>query len=126
MTQDWLRLWLPVVAWMGIIWLLSDQPDLTSGLKQDFVLRKLVHMGEFAVLTWLLFRVLYPTLGGTVRMRELKMEPLAKAAFIALGYALIDEWHQTWVAGRSGNLADVAVDATGIVIACVVLFRRRG
>ena len=54
-----LSLWLPVVAWAGLIFALSSVPDLGTGLGTwDLVLRKLAHAAEFAVLGLLLLRAL--------------------------------------------------------------------
>lgn len=40
------------------------------------------------------------------------MLPLAAS----VGYACVDEWHQTFVAGREGSLRDVCFDTAGIVM----------
>ena len=55
------------------------------------------------------------------------------ALLISFAYACLDEWHQSFVAGRSGKMADVGIDAIGFVLAAVlcmavgylVLFIRR-
>lgn len=43
-----------------------------------------------------------------------------KSALLSSGFSLVyacsDEWHQTFVPGRSGQISDVCVDFTGIVI----------
>jgi len=38
---------------------------------------------------------------------------LAWAFFLTMIYAISDEYHQSFVPGRSGNLADLVIDATG-------------
>jgi VanZ family protein len=104
-----LRLWLPVVAWAGLIFALSSVPDLGTGLGGwDLVLRKLAHAGEFAVLGALLLR-------ATDR---------AVVAFV-LGalYAVSDEVHQVFVPGRMGSPLDVAIDIVGVA-AGVLLWQR--
>src|SRR5687767_882944 len=56
---SFLRLWLPVVVWAGVIFAFSSVPDLGTGLGGwDLVLRKLAHAAEFAVLGALLARAL--------------------------------------------------------------------
>jgi VanZ family protein len=88
---------------MGIIFVLSAQSSLDSGLGTlDLIGRKLVHMGTYALLWWLWLRAL--------------RHPGAAAA-IALAYAVSDEWHQSFVAGRVGSPVDVAIDAAGIALA---------
>src|SRR3954467_549824 len=52
-------LWLPPVALMGLIFFLSAQPDLSSGLGGwDILLRKLAHASIYAVLVLLWWRAL--------------------------------------------------------------------
>ena len=53
-----LFLWGPVLLWAGFIFFLSSIPDLSSGLEQDFLLRKIAHVAEYAVLALLLWRAL--------------------------------------------------------------------
>jgi VanZ family protein len=95
----------PPLALMGLIFFLSAQPDLSSGLGTwDTILRKLAHMAEFGLL-FLLWR------------RALPGAPAWAAAAIAIGYAVTDELHQTTVEGRHGSPVDVLVDSAGVAIA---------
>lgn len=105
------------LLWMVIIWLLSNQPDLQSGLPHDFWWRKAAHVLEFAILTWLWARAL----GNNSR------SSIYYAAFIAVSYAGVDEWHQSYVVGRNGNPRDVIIDAGGVLLAAgwLLLCRRR-
>ena len=98
---------------MGVIFLLSAQPDLNSGLGGwDTVLRKLAHMVEFGLLWFLWWRALgYGS----------QLVPAA----IAIGYAVTDEIHQSFVEGRVGSPADFAIDAAGVGMA-VALWLRAG
>jgi VanZ family protein len=75
---------------------------MDSGLEYDFLLRKLAHMAEYAVLFRLTRRA-----KGSARW----------AAVFSLIYAVSDEWHQTFVPGREGCARDVAVDAAGVALA---------
>ena len=101
--------WLPVALWAGLIFALSSIPDLGTGLGGwDLALRKIAHALEYAVLGLLLLRAVG---------RE------AAAAALGIGYAVTDEIHQTFVAGRQGSARDVLVDAVG-VLAGVYLFPR--
>ena len=103
----------PPLAVMALIFALSAQPDLNSGLgRVDFVLRKLAHMAEFGLLFSLWWRAL--------RWRA----PLVAAA-ITLAYAASDELHQRFVHGRVGAPHDVAIDAAGIAIAYLVVLGLR-
>ena len=108
---------LPPLALMGLVWFLSAQPDLNSGLREDFLLRKCAHVTEFAVLTALWARAIAGLRGpgGTSAAAVLP------AALVALVWAAIDERHQHFVQGRVGAVHDVAIDAIGIVLAVAVL-----
>jgi VanZ family protein len=105
------RLWLPVVAWAGLIFALSSVPDLGTGLGGwDTLLRKLAHAGEYAVLGALLLRAT-----GRVGI----------AFALGLLYAMSDELHQSYVPGRLGSPVDVAIDAAGLACGVVLLQRVR-
>ncbi|MFD1885158.1 VanZ family protein [Paenibacillus wenxiniae] len=79
----------------------------------EFFIRKGGHVSEFAVLTFLLVHVC-SSLTRAVYM------PLIGAAVIAYGFAATDEWHQTWIAGRTGHFSDTLIDAIGIVLVIIV------
>jgi VanZ family protein len=102
--------WFAVVLWMGVIFVLSSIPSLESPFAPlyDFVLRKLAHMGVYAVLTVLLFHALR-------KHTDSKRHAWLLAALLASIYALSDEWHQAFVPGRQGSFRDVGIDTLGIV-----------
>jgi VanZ family protein len=105
----------PPLALMALIFFLSAQPDLNSGLGTlDTVLRKLAHMAEFGLL-WLLW------------WRALGARHAAAAVAITLLYAASDELHQHFVEGRHGSVLDWCIDAAGVGLAglAVVLRARR-
>jgi VanZ family protein len=109
--------WAPPVALMVLIFVLSAQPDLNSGLGTiDLVGRKLVHAGEYALLTFLWWRA-FKTI-ATPRAA------IVLALGIAVGYAVTDELHQHYVSGRHATPVDVAIDAAGASIAAVLIQRR--
>lgn len=69
-------------------------------------------MGEFALL-FLLCRAAL----------SLRMPPQRAAVISALfcvGYAITDEWHQTFVPEHGGAWVDVMIDTNGILVALVV------
>ena len=103
-----LRRFAPPLALMAVIFALSAQPDLNSGLGWiDLVGRKAAHMAEFGLL-WLLWH------------RALRWRLPWVAAAVAVGYAVGDEIHQHYVSGRVGSPRDVAIDAAGVAMAWVV------
>jgi VanZ family protein len=112
-----LDLWLPPLALMGLIFFLSAQPDLSSGLGAwDIVLRKIAHAAVYGFLFLLWWRAL----------RDTGPEPraLVTAWLITVAYSATDEWHQTFVAGRHGTPLDVLIDAGGASAAALWAMRR--
>jgi VanZ family protein len=104
-----LTVWLPVVAWAALIFVLSAQPDLSTGLGTwDLVLRKLAHLVEYAILGALLLRAVVDRLPALVA---------------GVAYAVSDEIHQTFVAGRQGSVLDVLIDSAGVLIGILLLER---
>ena len=101
----------PPLLLMGLIFFLSAQPDLNSGLGTwDTVLRKLAHMAEFGLL-WFLW------------WRALGYRAPAPAAAIAILYAISDELHQSTVEGRVCSPVDVLIDSAGVALAWLVAAR---
>ena len=107
----------PPLALMALIFYLSAQPDLGTGLGVwDTVLRKAAHMTEYGLL-WLLW------------WRALGYGRPVPAVAITLAYAASDELHQHFVPGRHGTPVDWAIDAAGVgvaVLAVRIAQRRRG
>ena len=106
----------PPILLMAVIFALSAQPDLNSGLGVwDLILRKCAHMTEFGLLWFLWWRAL----GYGNR---------AVPAAIAIAYAITDEIHQSYVDGRHAAIHDVLIDSAGVLIAIAVahaVFKRR-
>ncbi len=104
----------PPILLMAVIFALSAQPDLNSGLGTwDTILRKCAHMAEFGLLWFLWWRAL----GHGNR---------AVPAAIAIAYAITDEVHQTFVQGRHGAPLDVLIDSAGVLLAILVVRARSG
>jgi VanZ family protein len=132
----WRRLvmtWVPVVGLMALIFFASAQPknDVPPGTTTvymsgslpvfvDYSLNTLIkkgaHVITYAVLAGLIIRAL--TSNG-VSMREASLLALA----IAMSYALTDELHQAYVAGRHSSVLDIGFDYVGASAAS--LWRRR-
>jgi VanZ family protein len=110
--------WAPPLALMAIIFVLSAQPDLNSGLGTiDLIGRKIVHAGEYALLCFLWWRAL--------RTVTASRKAVVLALTIAIAYAATDEVHQRSVQGRHGTPVDVLIDAAGACVAAGLLLRRR-
>ena len=79
--------------------------------------RKAAHFSEYALLTALWWRAL--------RTRTADSAALVGAVAIAVGYAITDEIHQTFVDGRTGTPVDVLIDTAGAATAAALIHRRR-
>ena len=116
-----LMLLIPPLALMGLIFALSAQPDLDSGLGTiDLIGRKIIHFCEYALLCWLWWRVFEPDLGAS--------RAALVAFLISSGYAATDELHQVFVEGRHGAPLDWVIDSAGAGVAALRLrlgLRRR-
>ena len=99
--------WLPPLVWMALIYYVSAQPTLPSLSDSllDSLLKYGAHFVEYAVLALLWYRAIYS------RFPHPKIQPLA--FIIVVVYALSDEFHQSFVPGRSATWQDVAVDVIG-------------
>jgi len=106
------KFWLPVVVWAGLIFVLSSIPNLKTDLQEDFLLRKIAHIVEFAILTFLLYR-------ATTKEGFKTKRAIIYSFVVALFYAFSDEYHQSFVLGRHSSLKDVGIDSIGILLMTV-------
>jgi VanZ family protein len=109
---------IPILAWMGVVYYFSSVPDLryTQEVKPEIILRKGAHLLEYIFLVFLLWRmflrIFYPNLKKAYYL-----------SFLAASlYAVTDEFHQTFVPGRSGRVEDVVYDIVSIFIGLQFLF----
>jgi VanZ family protein len=98
---------------MAVIFYLSAQPSTTHHGLFMFILRKIAHFTEYAVLLGLWFRAL--------RTRLPLDRALACSWLICVGYAATDEFHQTFVHGRVGIWRDVVIDACGALVLALAI-----
>ena len=112
--RAWL-LWLPAVAVMAGIFVLSHQSGLSvsEDVNVERPLRVSGHLLAYATLAGLLLLPL--ARGASPRPRQ------ALAAWVlAVAYGLTDEFHQSFVPDRNGRLDDVVTDAIGAAIGVAV------
>lgn len=113
--------WGVVIAVLAIIFALSAQPQsaaFTAQIFGDFnhLVRKAAHFSEFA----LLFIFLRFALRKTAPIRWLYLCGIV--AFVACGaYAGLDEWHQSFVPGRTPCINDVLIDMSGAATAWITV-----
>ena len=115
--RDLVRYWLPPLAWMGVIFYLSAQPQLPTAPEplMDALLKKGGHFMAYALLALLWWRALS-------RGKKTDRTPLALAFMIAVLYGLSDEFHQSFVPGRHPSPWDVLIDAVGAAAALRVIW----
>lgn len=108
-------LWLPVVAYMAMLYWFSswtDVPAAPGGLSD-----KQVHFLLYAGLAVVSARAL-----ARGQWRALTLLVAIGATAVASAYGIVDEYHQTWVPGRTFERADMIVDALGALAASVALW----
>jgi len=112
------KTWLPLVLWMGLIFLGSSLPGAAISVDfwVNFLACKAIHIFEYFVLA-VLFA--YRNACGSFS----KLQVLSALGFSLL-YAVTDELHQTFVPGRTGAWTDVVIDGLGAA-AGLWLFRKR-
>jgi VanZ family protein len=101
---------------MAVIFAFSSQHGGGHLPEAEVLLRKLGHVAGYFVLTVLL-------------VRALRRSGVAAAVPVAVGaafaYAISDEWHQSFVPGRTATPRDVGIDGLGIALAAAVAGRTR-
>lgn len=104
----------PPTIWAMIIYILSAQqvlPGFETNLA-DFLFKKIAHMSVYAILYLLTWRA----------VRVLKL-PLPRhliwslPLMICVLYSISDEWHQSFVAGRTATFRDLGFDFLGALSA---------
>jgi len=131
-VRHFLRYWLPVLLWAGLIF--SASTDLGSirhtsrfigptlrwlfpGISDDAVhrvqigIRKSGHAGEYAILAGLVWRARYRP--GESRRRDWSGAIAWQAWGAAAAYAISDEYHQSFYPSREGSVRDVMIDSAG-------------
>lgn len=105
-TRAWLS-WAPAILWAVVIFALSAQPSLPSAGVSD----KQAHLATYALLAGLCLMGLTGW-----RQRRIAGGPALVAFVMAVLYGVSDEWHQSFVPGRTPDVADVAADAIGAAL----------
>ena len=139
------RLWRygPVVLWLAFIFFASTDalaasntsrlvgpflrwlyPAITDAqlASAHFITRKLAHFTEYALLALLAARAFRPSTKELLRRRWFWC-----ALVLVAVYALLDEYHQSFVPTRTASIWDSLIDTAGgaTALAILVLWRRR-
>ena len=130
------RYWMPILGWMILIFAGSTDAlsaehtsrflvpflrwmdpgiSLHALATIHFVLRKLGHFTEYAILAALLWRALKVTL-----ISRGNAAIAAIAFFGAAMFATSDEFHQSFIPTRTASAHDVAIDCIGALVAVLI------
>ena len=105
--QTKLETYWKVIGWCALIFIVSSIPTLpkVGFIWWDFILKKAAHMFEYAVLF-------------TLSYKAINRKGNFKTPFLfGLAFALSDEYHQSFVTGRSARFFDIGFDTLGMLIA---------
>ncbi len=80
-----------------------------------FLIRKLAHMSEYAILALFTYYAL-------IKIAFNKRIIFQITFLISFLYACSDEFHQLFISGRSGQFTDVIIDSTGCLIMLLFLY----
>lgn len=110
------RYWLPVLVWAGMIFYLSSIPLIGPpvGIR---VSDKLLHTLEYFPLSFLLLRAFYNS-----RFRK---AAYWFAVLLTILYSCSDELHQLFVPGRVCDIVDLLFDGLGGVLIIVFSFVKK-
>lgn len=122
LSPAWIGLWLPVIAYMAMLFWFSSLSKLPTppGALSFYH----VHMAAYAGLAALTARA------AAKGLRSVSWTAVFAAVVISSLYGVSDEYHQMFVPGRTFDVLDMAADAFGSVAgACAMkawsIIRRR-
>lgn len=119
MISKTLKLWLPVIAWVTLIFLFSANPnpykllpDAIEGTWDTFI-GITMHFIEYTILAFLLSRALY-------HHQTTTRKNLLIIILLTMLYALTDEIHQLFVPGRTFQIFDLLIDLLGSITGILI------
>lgn len=130
MNKKKLIKWLMLLIWMLVIFLFSSQPHSGETTKSiieqimpniktnslldmiNFIVRKSAHITEYFILTLL-------TISLLKEYTKKQNVILVSSLIFCFIYALTDEFHQSFVPGRSSLFRDVLIDTSGSILSLV-------
>jgi hypothetical protein len=115
MVASKIRYWLPVVFFMVFIFFMSGQQggDIPSVfLYQDIVF----HFCIYALLAWSFGRALF-----FEKPKLTFFKIVCLCALFGLLYGISDEFHQSFVSGRSCDIFDVNIDTIGSIMGGLIV-----
>jgi VanZ family protein len=98
-----------------VLWLFPNTtPETLAGV--HLITRKLAHFSEYAILAYLAARAFRTSPRPALANRWF----LAALALVVV-YALLDEYHQTFVPSRTGSIYDSFIDMSGGLVTLLVI-----
>ena len=114
--------WLPVLLYCLLIFIQSSFPASEHVPQFDFS-DKLLHVGVYAVLGFLLYRAFSAMDNGATTVRLIAM-----SIFLTALYGASDEIHQYFVPSRSAEFLDFTADAIGGILGvmtAMIIYKNR-
>lgn len=105
----------PVVLCMGTIFILSNQPGDVLSLSLFPGEDKVAHVIAYAVLAATILYAFPPCVRNSKKGLVWTVVLL-----VAFGYGFSDEFHQSFIDGRTSSYADLAADFTGALLTCLI------
>ena len=112
--NGFIRYWLPVLTYVGVIFILSAQPGLKPPLRFEYS-DKVAHILEYGGLGVLLARAMITL----PRMRSLVLAGVYAVA-IGTGVAVADELFQSRVPNRDSSVYDLIADTIGLSLGQII------
>ncbi|GFI41691.1 VanZ family protein [Thomasclavelia cocleata] len=127
-----LKYFIPAIIWMIFIFIMSHTNGNESSNQSNFIvkivlefininhetlsfmIRKIAHMSEYAILLLFIYYGLYKTI--TYKYQ------LLISLLITFIYACSDEFHQLFIPGRSGQFIDILIDTSGALIMLLIIY----
>lgn len=107
----------PMLLCMGTIFFLSHQPGENIDLPLFPGFDKIAHLAVYGVLSWTVI------LAFSAEIRERRKSLVFAAALvIPIIYGISDEYHQSFIAGRSSELGDLVADGLGPLLVSLIWF----
>jgi VanZ family protein len=123
--------WVLVLTWCAIIFYFTESPTFTGENTQkiidssitgsqeskdqvkylNYLIRKSSHLIAFGFLAFLVWEAMTPNCWAYIG-----------AWTFATLYGGIDEWHQSYIPGRSASIYDVLIDSLGASVILLILF----
>ncbi len=107
--NGWVLAWIPVILYASIMFYLSSLSHLPRFLPTFFLADKLLHGGEYAAFSLLIFRAFELSPHRSQRLRS----RILLTILIVTLYGISDEFHQSFVPYRDPSVFDLMADIVG-------------